>query len=113
MPPYDVDREYAEHLDAEARRAEEKAARERADNDPAVAKRRAEATRAADVAQAQKRSKLPRVGVRSMSMPGLAGGQSQTLAHINTATAAARTRTPPPGRSRIVPGAEVAPCNRR
>jgi hypothetical protein len=61
LPPYDVDREYAEHLAAEARRAEEKAARERADNDPAVAKQRAEATRAADAARAQKPSKLPRV----------------------------------------------------
>lgn len=61
LPPYDVDREYAEHLAAEARRHEEEAARERADHDPVVAKQRAEVTRAADAARAQRPSKLPRV----------------------------------------------------
>ncbi len=61
MPPYDVDREYAEHLAAEARRAEEQAARERADNDPVIAKQRAEATRAADAARARRPYKGPRV----------------------------------------------------
>ncbi|HKY40157.1 MAG TPA: helix-turn-helix domain-containing protein [Polyangiaceae bacterium] len=61
LPPYDVDREYAEHLAAQARRAEEAKAKERADHDPAVAKQRAEATRAADAARAQRPSKLPRV----------------------------------------------------
>jgi hypothetical protein len=61
LPPYDVDQAYAEHLAAEARRAEEAAAKERADNDPAVAKQRAEATRVSDAARAQRPSKLPRV----------------------------------------------------
>ena len=61
LPPYDVDQEYAEHLAAEARRAEEKVAKERADHDPAVAKQRAEATRTADAVRAQRPSKLPRV----------------------------------------------------
>ena len=61
LPPYDVDREYAEHLTAEARRTEEATAKKRADYDPAVAKQRAEATRAADAIRAQRASKLPRV----------------------------------------------------
>jgi hypothetical protein len=60
MPPYDVDREYAEHLAAEARRAEERAARERDDNDPVIAKQRAEATRAADAAPTRRPYKGPR-----------------------------------------------------
>ncbi len=61
LPPYDVDQAYAEHVAAEARRVEEAAAKERADNDPAIAKQRAEATRASAAARAQRPSKLPRV----------------------------------------------------
>jgi len=61
MPPYDVDRAYAEHLESEARRKEEAAAKERDERDPLIAKKRAEATRIADAAAARRPSKLPRV----------------------------------------------------
>jgi hypothetical protein len=61
LPPYDVDREYADFLAAEARRTEEQAARERADRDPVIAEQRAEATRAADAVRERRPSKVPRV----------------------------------------------------
>jgi hypothetical protein len=61
LPPYDAEREYAEHLARQAEWAEEQAAKARDDNNPAIAAQRAESTRAADAARSGAHFKNPRV----------------------------------------------------
>lgn len=61
MPPYDINREYAEHLEQEKRWEEERAQKKRDDNDPEIAAARAAAVRAVDAARSARPTKLPRI----------------------------------------------------
>jgi len=81
MPPYEVDRAYAEFLSDDARRKEEEAAKERDERDPLIAKKRAEATRIADAAAALRPSKLPRVKCKRCKRTVSQRKDGQPVAH--------------------------------
>jgi hypothetical protein len=61
LPPYDVDREYEEHLKAEKEREERRASKERDDANPQIAAARAAAIREVDEARLRRPAKLPRI----------------------------------------------------